>query len=46
MTDFIDGMPNVELIRAYGWRVGCAAAGVTDAGVGSVDWFGFLMAYR
>jgi hypothetical protein len=32
--------PNVAMIRAYGWRVGCSAAGVTDAGVGSVGWFG------
>jgi hypothetical protein len=28
------------MIRAYGWRAGCPAAGVTDAGVGSGEWFG------
>ena len=33
-------LPNVEMIRAYGWRGGCPATGVTDAGVGSGDWFG------
>ena len=28
------------MIRDYGWYAGCLAAGVTDAGVGSGDWFG------
>jgi hypothetical protein len=28
------------MIRDYGWRVGCPAAGVTGAGVGSGEWFG------
>ena len=26
--------------RAYGWRAACPAGRVTDAGVGSVGWFG------
>jgi hypothetical protein len=30
------------MIRAYGWRVGCPAAGVPGGGVGSVEWFGSL----
>lgn len=33
--------PNVAMIRAYGWRGGCPASGVTDAGVGSGEWFGW-----
>jgi hypothetical protein len=28
------------MIRDYGWRGGCPAAGVTDAGVGSGEWLG------
>ena len=38
--DWVHGeiVANVELIRAYGWRGGCPATGVTDAGVGSGDW--------
>src|ERR1035438_8999819 len=28
-------MPNVAMIRDYGWRGGCPAAGVTDAGEGA-----------
>ena len=28
------------MIRDYGWRGGCAAAGVTDAGIGSGEWLG------
>jgi hypothetical protein len=28
------------MIRDYGWRGGCPATGVTDAGIGSGDWFG------
>jgi hypothetical protein len=39
-------MPNVSMIRAYGWRGGCPAAGVKDAGVGSVEWLGILMRLR
>src|ERR1017187_8385809 len=30
-------IPNVAMIRDYGWRAGCLADGVTDAGVGSDD---------
>ena len=28
------------MIHAYGWRGGCPATGVTDAGVESDDWLG------
>jgi hypothetical protein len=28
-------VPNVAMIRDYGWRGSCPAAGVTDAGIGS-----------
>jgi hypothetical protein len=31
------------MIRDYGWRGGCLAAGVTDAGVGSGEWFGDML---
>jgi hypothetical protein len=33
-------MPNVLMIRDYGWRGSCLAGGVTDAGVGSGDRLG------
>ena len=29
--------------RGYGWRGGCSAAAVTDAGVGSVAWLGIFV---
>src|ERR1035438_4896184 len=36
-------LPNVAMIRDYGWRVGGSAAGVTAAGVGSGDWLGIFL---
>jgi len=38
--------PNVAMSRGYGWRGGCSAADVPDVGVGSVEWFGLMLAAK